>query len=211
MATEKQFAANRRNSLKSTGPRSAVGKLKSSRNALKFGLYSSEAVLPDEDHAEFETLGRLVRADLKPVGAVEAFLVETILTSIWRLRRLVRVESGLFQLYRVYEQEDGGVATAFAHDASQLGCLSKLPQYETSLQRGLFRALGHLERLQAARLGFSLPVDLEVEAPTGHLLPEACRVAKPIAAETSESYARNPFHRLVCRIGQVFGKNFQPS
>jgi len=38
MATEKQIAANRANAKKSTGPKTALGKLKSSRNAFKHGL-----------------------------------------------------------------------------------------------------------------------------------------------------------------------------
>jgi hypothetical protein len=38
MASEKQIAANRANAKRSTGPRSALGKLRSSRNAVRHGL-----------------------------------------------------------------------------------------------------------------------------------------------------------------------------
>jgi hypothetical protein len=38
MATERQIAANRANAKKSTGPRTAAGRSKSSRNALRHGL-----------------------------------------------------------------------------------------------------------------------------------------------------------------------------
>jgi hypothetical protein len=38
MATEKQMAANRRNARRSTGPKSRLGKFRSSRNALKHGF-----------------------------------------------------------------------------------------------------------------------------------------------------------------------------
>lgn len=38
MATEKQIAANRANAKKSTGPKSAAGKERSSRNSIKHGL-----------------------------------------------------------------------------------------------------------------------------------------------------------------------------
>ena len=38
MATEKQMAANRSNAQKSTGPKTAAGKLRSSRNANRHGL-----------------------------------------------------------------------------------------------------------------------------------------------------------------------------
>ncbi len=40
MATEKQIAANRANAQKSTGPKTAAGKLKSRRNAYRHGLSS---------------------------------------------------------------------------------------------------------------------------------------------------------------------------
>ena len=38
MATEKQIAANRRNAARSTGPRTPLGKKRSSMNALRHGL-----------------------------------------------------------------------------------------------------------------------------------------------------------------------------
>ena len=38
MASEKQIAANRANAQRSTGPRTAVGKMRSSRNAFRHGL-----------------------------------------------------------------------------------------------------------------------------------------------------------------------------
>ncbi len=51
--------ANRRNAKKSTGPRSAAGKAKSSRNAVKHGLLAGRIVLADhkdEDPQQFSLL-----------------------------------------------------------------------------------------------------------------------------------------------------------
>ncbi len=39
--SEKKLIANRRNAQKSTGPKTPYGKLRSSRNAVKHGLYSN--------------------------------------------------------------------------------------------------------------------------------------------------------------------------
>ena len=40
MATERQIEANRKNSAKSTGPRSAAGKKRTGQNAVRHGLFS---------------------------------------------------------------------------------------------------------------------------------------------------------------------------
>ena len=40
-----KLEANRKNALKSTGPKTLVGKEKSKRNALKYGLLSKEVVI----------------------------------------------------------------------------------------------------------------------------------------------------------------------
>jgi hypothetical protein len=61
MATEAQINANRRNAKKSTGPRTSVGKERSSRNALQHGLLARESVLPDEDGEEFDALAARIR------------------------------------------------------------------------------------------------------------------------------------------------------
>ncbi len=55
MASDKQIAANRANALKSTGPRSAAGRMKSSRNAYSHGL-SLPITLDPQVRAEIELL-----------------------------------------------------------------------------------------------------------------------------------------------------------
>ena len=62
MATVRQIAANRRNAQRSTGPRTAVGRSMSSRNALRHGLS-----LPQEKdsatNAAIDALAQLIAAD----------------------------------------------------------------------------------------------------------------------------------------------------
>jgi len=110
MAGEKKVEANRRNSLKSTGPRTPEGKAAVRLNATKHGLLSREAVLPGEDEAAFAALGEDLRAELQPAGELEGLLVERIAAAQWRLRRLGRVEAGIFawELYGdLAERADG--------------------------------------------------------------------------------------------------------
>ena len=66
MATFAQFAANRANAQKSTGPRSVEGKAASRFNALKHGLDAQSIVLPGEDPEEYEALARDYDRSLRP-------------------------------------------------------------------------------------------------------------------------------------------------
>jgi len=62
MATEKQILANRRNAQKSTGPQTAAGRLKSSRNAFRHGL-SSPLRLDTATSAKIEAIAQVVTRD----------------------------------------------------------------------------------------------------------------------------------------------------
>jgi hypothetical protein len=84
MATAAQIAANRRNALKSTGPRTAAGKAASSRNALRHGLRARSAVVLGEDLRDFERFRAELRAALAPRGGREERLAETVVHAAWR-------------------------------------------------------------------------------------------------------------------------------
>ena len=49
MSSAKQIAANRRNALRSTGPRTDEGRAKCRLNAVKHGLAAQALLLPGED------------------------------------------------------------------------------------------------------------------------------------------------------------------
>ena len=61
MATQKQIEANRRNARKSSGPRSASGKKRASRNALKHGL--TTPIAGAAVTREIEALARQIACD----------------------------------------------------------------------------------------------------------------------------------------------------
>lgn len=94
MTSDKQTVANRKNALQSRGPKTEEGKAVVSKNALKHGILSRHVVLENEDKGEFRAVREAFRADLKPVGVVEEMLVERIVTSYWRLQRVLVAESG---------------------------------------------------------------------------------------------------------------------
>src|SRR5262249_45466960 len=67
-------------------------------NALKHGILSRSVVVrngdPEETQKAFDFLHSSLRDDRKPEGALEEILVEKIAVSYWRLRRVLRSETG---------------------------------------------------------------------------------------------------------------------
>ena len=98
MATDRQNAANRKNAQKSTGPKTEEGKARSSQNAVRHGLTAETVVTifeNPEDYAAFETM---VVTECEPQSALEHQLVARLTSLLWRLRRAVAIESGLFTI-----------------------------------------------------------------------------------------------------------------
>lgn len=96
--SQKKTEANRRNAGNSTGPKSAKGKRRVSKNALKHGILSKEVVIQEgegkESVDEFNALYTKLWEDRQPQGKLEELLVERIAVSYWRLKRTLRAEAG---------------------------------------------------------------------------------------------------------------------
>jgi hypothetical protein len=100
VSTEEQIDANRRNGSLSNGPKTLEGKAASSKNAIKHGLLSDEALLPGEDKGKFEQFAGQLRAELGPQGELELALVERVIGLLWRLRRIGKLEAGVLFWHR---------------------------------------------------------------------------------------------------------------
>ena len=96
MTTQKQIEANRRNSRRSMGPKTRTGKAASKMNAMKHGLLATDLIVRDEDPVEFTRLLENLVDEFQPQGPLEEQLVERVAACMWRLRRLYRVEAGIF-------------------------------------------------------------------------------------------------------------------
>ena len=76
----------------STGPKTEAGKAKSSRNAIRTGLYAArDFVRPEEEEEYAKTLIRLMD-ELTPEGTMEQTFATEIMGATWRLRRCRLVE-----------------------------------------------------------------------------------------------------------------------
>jgi len=94
MASDRQIEANCKNARRSTGPTTALGKARSSLNAVRHGLSARNAVLPQEDHRAYLDLLASLKAEFRPQGPLEAFLVQQMASAQWRLLRTARMETG---------------------------------------------------------------------------------------------------------------------
>ncbi len=189
MATPAQIAANRRNSAKTTGPKTAEGKDVAARNALRHGLTARQLVLFDEGLTDFAQFHAELRAGLAPEDAIEETLAERVVLCAWRLRRMSRIEAA------VLKDAESNVGTRAAH-GTELGVgfcraapeLAILSRYESALDRALRQAEMQLERRQARRRGE------DVEAPIAVTVAGELAVGR---AEKIKICETNPISELV--------------
>ena len=98
MTSYRQIEANRRNALKSTGPRSEQGKQASRCNAVRHGLTAETVIGALEDAEDYKAFEAAITADYDAQSAVERELVLRLASLLWRLRRATTIETGLFEI-----------------------------------------------------------------------------------------------------------------
>jgi len=130
MASAAQFEANSLNAASSCGPKTPDGKARSSRNNLKFGLFSTQNCVRPEETAEYTRLSKALWKDLNPVGPVEQMLAVEIVRAAWRLQRCA-----------IAEAEDG------ANPATQ----AAVDRARASAHNSMRRLLNDLRQFQSDR------------------------------------------------------------
>jgi hypothetical protein len=104
MTSYRQIEANRRNALKSTGPKSQEGKHASRCNALRHGVTAETVIGALEDAEDYKAFEAAIAADYDAQSAVERELVLRLASLLWRLRRAMTMEAGLFEIQAEYLQ-----------------------------------------------------------------------------------------------------------
>jgi hypothetical protein len=87
MISIQRLEANRRNALRSTGPRTEDGKQRSRANAVRHGLTAETVVGSLEDAEDYEAFEAAIIADYDAETAVARELVLRLASLLWRLRR----------------------------------------------------------------------------------------------------------------------------
>ena len=93
----RKLEANRKNALKSTGPKTPRGKAYSARNAIKHGLFSGgmDFISHGEDPTEYRELLNGLRVQYQPIGTAEELEVERLAVCWWKLKRAWRYENAM--------------------------------------------------------------------------------------------------------------------
>jgi hypothetical protein len=98
MTSFQQIEANRRNGHRSTGPRTEEGKRQSRRNARRHGLTAETVIDGLEDSEDYRAFEARVVADYDARAAVERELVLRLASLLWRLRRIIAIETDLIKI-----------------------------------------------------------------------------------------------------------------
>lgn len=98
MTTEKQLIANQQNAQLSIGPTTNFGKAIVSSNAIKHGIFTKDLIVSSEigkeNQQEYQEVLDNLMDSLSPCSQIESLLVEKIAVDFWRLRRVIRFETG---------------------------------------------------------------------------------------------------------------------
>lgn len=176
--SDRQLAANRRNALKSTGPRTVEGKKRVARNALKHGAYADEVVLSTENRHHYRDLHRVLVDEFRPASPTEHQLVQDLANYRWRLARTLSAETGRFNhllekqrdsLARYYRTvgtnmddiDPADFELRVLGDAANQPSLHRLNAVESRLYRQYLRALQHLINLRRLRENETQTIDIK--------------------------------------------------
>jgi hypothetical protein len=167
MVTERQLLANAENAKKG-GVKTDAGKAIVKLNATKHGLLCRDLLLPGEDREALAELRETFIAELQPQGEIELVLVERMVSSCWRLRRAISIETSYIRA-QLESYESGSkihhisACARLVHGELRSNGWLNLLRYETAIERQFYKAWHELQRLQMARQGGQPPAPIAID------------------------------------------------
>ncbi|MBZ5617664.1 MAG: hypothetical protein LAQ69_02845 [Acidobacteriia bacterium] len=184
MMKPQQPGAERAHPNRSTGPRSAAGKARSSMNALKTGIYANSLIIPGEDPAHLATLTEEYFQRYHPTLPAERDQVDILVRSTWTLRRLAVADAQVWTYemgHAIHLDPNAPLGHTFRICDRTL---TRLQRLVNSTQRNYRDALHELERLQTLPLDLEPPPAPEISSESPVLNPEPPPAESPQPPET---------------------------
>jgi hypothetical protein len=165
MSSLLQIEANRRNSRKSTGPRSVEGKAVSRMNALKSGIDARSNIIRGEDPSDLQGLTNFYYRECQPASAQEQFYVDILIRNDWQLRRMERVDAQFWEYHlEGHSKPIPGAELGRAWNGGSAAFL-RLQRRKNDIQRSSLLARQELKKLQAERPAAQPSQPAETAAP----------------------------------------------
>jgi hypothetical protein len=201
MATQRQIEANRRNALKSTGPRTATGKAVSRFNALDHGLRAKTLVLPNESAEEFTQLCHSLEEAAGAQNEIESRLLQHAAEAEWRLTR------GAIAERRCYDEvaKDLAMAKARKHGVGENGEVTLTAEEiicATHSDKRFNNISAHIARNQRA---FSRAINDLMKLRKTPLVPDAEEIPEPAPEPAVEPAPAEPL--VVAAAGAAVAAN----
>jgi hypothetical protein len=209
MSSELKSETARINGAKSHGPVTPEGKARSSANSRRHGLTAS-VLIDGESDEHFQLLLADFMDQFQPQTGVETDLVEVMAIARWRLRRLLAIETNLFELEMVRRRKqidadftemdhEDRLAFVFQKLSDNGNSLTLLIRYEGSLNRSYDKAWKQLLQLQSTR---------QNRPPKGPL--GSFRISEPEAPSTPEIQPSDPLKQFL-KLCSLVGRAIQPA
>lgn len=148
-----------------TESKSPSGSMKPLENAGKQYIFSNEILLDEERQSDLDEIRNRLAKELRPSDEVELLIVDHIVSSVWRLKRCLKIERQVMEYDRSCVQEyDQGFFRTRKRTAKELVELKalkiienknrivELSKYETMLEMQLYKALRELSRYRRQEL-----------------------------------------------------------
>jgi len=134
---------------KGPGPKTPQGKARMRHNAMRFGIYATDPVIPGERGEDWQAHHAGVLASVERANYLETLLAERMASASWRWNRVTRYEVTEFT------RANKGSEVFRLPPANEL---DKIMRYEAHLSRQFYQAKHEHEALQQQRRGEATPL-----------------------------------------------------